>query len=101
MQLWITWLYGLWQQIPAGVRAGVSLLVAGVIATGMAFGWRWPTDWADVQAQVAAFWLVLVPVALGIFQKSIWPPLFAWLLSLIKLGVVEIPGQTALLARVD
>ena len=97
MQSIITTLYNLWQQVPAGVRAGISLLVAGVIATGMAFGWHWPTSWTDVQAQVAAFWLVVVPVVVGIFQKSIWPPLFAWILSLLHLGVISSPSRRELI----
>lgn len=97
MQTIVTTLYNLWAQIPAGVRAGVSLLIAGVVATGMAFGWHWPSSWADVSAQVAAFWLVLVPVVVGIFQKSIWPPLFAWILSLLHLGLPTPSAPTQLL----
>ena len=79
-------IYAYWQKIPAGIRAGLSLLGAAVLATVLAFGWRIPSDWADAQAQIAAFWLILVPVVVGIFQKSIWPPLFAWLLSQLQLA---------------
>jgi hypothetical protein len=87
MQNIITTIYKDWQQVPVGVRSGVSMLVAAVVATGMAFGWHWPTDWADVQAQVAAFWLVVVPVVVAVWQKSVWPPLFAWILSLLGMGL--------------
>lgn len=75
-----------WQKVPAGIRAGVGLFVVGIVSTGMAFGWHWPADLADAKEQVAAFWLILVPAAYGLFQKTIWPPLWAWLLSLLALA---------------
>ena len=79
-------IYAAWQKLPAGLRAGFTLLVTAIIATALAFGWRLPTDWADAQEQVAAFWLVLVPVVVAVFQKSVWPPLFAYILSLAGLA---------------
>ena len=86
MQSLIAAIYAYWQKIPAGVRAGITLLVLGVVAAGFAFGWHFPTSWVDAKEQVAAFWLVVVPIAYGIFQKSIWPPLFAWILVLLGLA---------------
>ena len=90
----IAWLYNHWQLVPAGVRAGLSLLIMGVISAGLAFGWHFPSSWVDAQEQLAAFWIVLVPIAVGIFQKSIWPPLFAWILTL--LGLTYSPGKVFL-----
>jgi ABC-type sulfate transport system permease subunit len=84
----VAYIYNLWQQIPAGVRAGLTLLVVAVFSTALSFGWKLPTDWANAQEQVAAFWLVLVPVVVAVWQKSIWPPLFAWILTLLGLQPV-------------
>lgn len=84
----IAWIYNKWAKVPVALQAGVTALVVAVIAIGMAFGWHWPSDWADVQAQVAAFWLVAAPIAWGIFQKQIWPPLFAWIISMLGMYYV-------------
>ena len=86
MQAILVRIYALWQQIPAGVRAGLGLLVMGVFAAGLSFGWHFPADWADAKEQLAAFWLIVVPVAYGIFQKSLWPALFDWFLTLLDLS---------------
>jgi hypothetical protein len=90
-------IYAYWQMVPAGVRAGLGLLVMGVVAAGLAFGWRFPADWADAKEQLAAFWLIVVPIAYGIFQKSIWPPLFEWVLSLM--GLAQTMDGTELVAE--
>ena len=87
MQNLVVTIYNTWMLVPAGVRAGVVLLVTAVVSMGMAFAWHFPADWADAREQLAAFWLVVVPVAVGIFQKSIWPPLFAWILQ--RLGMIQ------------
>ena len=97
MQNAIIWIHNLWQQIPAGVRAGLGLLVMGVVAAGLSFGWHFPADWADAREQLAAFWLVVVPIAYGIFQKSIWPPLFTWLLAQFGLVFTAQFGKKPLL----
>lgn len=86
MQNILATIYAYWQKIPEGVRAGLGLLVMGVVAAGLAFGWHFPADWADAKAELAAFWLVVVPIAYGIFQKSVWPPLFDWILTLLGLA---------------
>jgi hypothetical protein len=86
MQNIIVTIYTYWQKLPAGLRAGLVLLVTAVVATALAFGWTLPSNWADAKAEVAAFWLVLVPVIVAVFQKSVWPPLFAWILTLLGLA---------------
>lgn len=93
IQAFIATIYGAWQNLPAGLRAGITVLVMGVIATAAAFGWTIPTDWVNAVAQIHAFWLVVVPVALAIFQKSVWPPLFAYILSLLGLTALVAPGE--------
>ena len=86
MTSFVRLVYAYWQKLPAGLRAGLVLLVTAVVATALAFGWRLPSDWADAKAEVAAYWLVLVPVIVAVFQKSVWPPLFAWILTLLELA---------------
>jgi hypothetical protein len=85
MTSFISWLYGTWEAIPAGVRAGIAAVVVALVSAGLAFGWSFPSNWADALKEVSAFWLVAGPVAWQVFQKSLWPPLFAWLLTLIGL----------------
>ena len=86
MTSFITWLYGIWQSIPAGVRAGVVTLAVTLVSLGMAFGWVFPSDWTSALKEVAAFWLVAGPIAWQVFQKSLWPPLFAWILTFLGLA---------------
>ena len=82
----VVWIYNTWAKVPAPLRAGLSLFAIGLVAVALAFGWKWPTDWADAKAEVAAFWLVVVPAAYGLFQKWLWPPLLAWLLTFLGLA---------------
>ena len=96
MQQLIGTIYAKWQKLPKGFRAGLTILGTAILATVLAFGWRLPTDWIDAQAQLAAFWLVLVPVVVAVFQKSVWPPLFAWWLA--QLGLAPTIEGKALVA---
>jgi len=81
----IQYIYGLWMLIPAGVRAGFSLGFAAFVGLVLAFNWTLPANWLGVRTEITAFWAVAFPVLFGVFQKSIWPPLFAWILSLLGL----------------
>ena len=96
MSQFVAWIYNTWQQVPVAVRAGVSLFVMGLVTAGMAFGWHFPTDWLDAKLQVAAFWVFIVPVAYGLFQKQIWPPLFAWILTVLGLAYTAQVGKRPL-----
>jgi hypothetical protein len=93
MQALVKNIYNAWVQVPAGVRAGISLAFAALIGLIWAFNWALPTDWAGAKEQIVAFWVIAAPVLWGIFQKSIWPPLFAWLLQLLALQQV-MDGRT-------
>ncbi len=94
MSLAIAWIYNTWAKVPAAVRAGLSLFVMALVTAGMAFGWHFPTDWVDAKQEIALFWVFIVPVAYGLFQKWIWPPLFAWLLTLLHLGYTAQVGKS-------
>ena len=85
MQKIVQTIYNAWVKIPAGLRAGFVAFVAVLVTAALAFTWRFPNNWAEAKDEVNLFLLFIVPIAYAAFQKTIWPPLFAWLLTLLQL----------------
>ena len=101
MQNIIATIYAYWQKLPAGVRTALSysvaVLVAAAIGLSQAFGWAIPGSIAGAKAEVIAFLTYAVPVlavlAAQLIRSQIWPPVFAWILSLLGLAPT-IDGKT-------
>lgn len=98
LQVILAKVYAGWEWLSPGIRAGVSLFVVSLIGVGLAFGWQWPSNWTDAKAEIAAFWVVIIPAAYGLFQKYIWPPVLAAILKMLGLSVtVAATGRRVLL----
>lgn len=74
-------IHNAWLTLPLWLRSGIGAIVTAVVALALAFGWHFPTNWADAIAQVSAFWLLAVPTVVSIFKSNLLPYIVQWFLG--------------------
>ena len=81
-------IHNFWIGLPTWARTGIDAIVVALVTTALAFGWTLPTNWTGAVAEIHAYWLVVFPLLVRLFQSDLLPGIVRWFLGMFNLAIV-------------